>query len=37
MGLVIFGTAAAVAAASTGGLPNIGRPKMSAEPVYRGY
>jgi hypothetical protein len=37
IGLVIFGAAAAVAAASTGGLPNIGTAKMTAEPVYKGY
>ncbi len=29
--------AAAIAAASTGGLPNIGQPKMTSEPVYKGY
>jgi hypothetical protein len=27
----------AVAAASTGGLPNIGTPKMTGESVYKGY
>jgi hypothetical protein len=37
LSLVVFGAAAAVAAASTGGLPNIGSPKMTAEPVYKGY
>jgi hypothetical protein len=37
LGVVIFGLAAAVAAASTGGLPNIGKAKMTAEPVYKGY
>jgi len=37
LGLVLFGLAAAAAAASTGGLPNIGTPKTAGEPVYRGY
>jgi hypothetical protein len=38
--LVGFGLAAgaaAIAVASTGGLPNIGKAKMTAEPVYKGY
>jgi hypothetical protein len=35
--LVIFATTVAVAAASSGGLPNIGTPKMKTQPVYRGY
>jgi hypothetical protein len=35
--LVVFGAAAAPATASTGGLPNIGTAKMTAEPVYKGY
>ena len=29
--------ATAAVAATTGGLPNIGRAAMSAEPIYRGY
>ncbi len=29
--------AGAIAAATTGGLPNIGQPKMTAQPVYKGY
>ena len=37
LGLVLFGATVAIAAASTGGLPNIGKPSMNAEPVYRGY
>jgi hypothetical protein len=37
LGLAIFGLVAAAAAASTGGLPNIGNAKMTAEPVYKGY
>jgi hypothetical protein len=28
---------AAIAAAATGGLPNIGTPSMQAQPVYKGY
>jgi hypothetical protein len=37
VGLVLFAATVVVAAASTGGLPNIGKPKMKTEPVYRGY
>jgi hypothetical protein len=36
-GLALIGSAAAIASAATGGLPNIGTPKMKTEPVYRGY
>jgi hypothetical protein len=36
-GLVFLAATAAVAAASTGGLPNIGKPSMKAQPVYKGY
>jgi hypothetical protein len=36
-GLALFATTAAVAAASSGGLPNIGTPSMKTQPVYRGY
>lgn len=36
-GLVLLGATAAVAAASTGGLPNIGTASMKAQPVYKGY
>ena len=36
-GLVLFAASAAVAAASSGGLPNIGRATMTQEPVYKGY
>jgi hypothetical protein len=36
-GLVFLAATAAVAAASTGGLPNIGQPSMKAQPVYRGF
>jgi hypothetical protein len=35
--LVLFGASVAVAAASTGGLPNIGKPAMKTQPVYKGY
>jgi hypothetical protein len=37
VGLALLTATAAVAAASTGGLPNIGKPSMKAQPVYRGY
>jgi hypothetical protein len=37
VGLGIVAAAAAIAAASTGGLPNIGKAKMTAEPVFKGY
>lgn len=36
-GLALFAATAAVAAASSGGLPNIGTPSMKTQPVYRGY
>jgi hypothetical protein len=36
-GLVIFVATVAVAAASTGGLPNIGTPSMKTQPIYKGY
>ena len=38
--LLVFGlvaASAAIAAAATGGLPNIGKPSMQAQPVYKGY
>jgi hypothetical protein len=35
-GLLLAAVAAAIASAA-GGLPNIGTPKMAAQPVYRGY
>jgi predicted peptidase len=37
LGLVLFAATVAAAAASSGGLPNIGKAKMTAEPVYRGF
>jgi hypothetical protein len=33
----VFAAAAAIASASSEGLPNIGTPKMIAQPVYKGY
>jgi hypothetical protein len=36
-GLVLFVATVAAAAAATGGLPNIGKPSMKTQPVYRGY
>jgi hypothetical protein len=36
-GFVIFVASVAVAAASSGGLPNIGTPSMKTQPVYKGY
>lgn len=35
--LLIFAATVAVAAASSGGLPNIGTPQMKTQPVYKGY
>lgn len=38
--LLVFGLVAAfaaIAAAATGGLPNIGKASMQAQPVYKGY
>jgi hypothetical protein len=37
VGLALLAATAAVAAASTGGLPNIGTPSMKPQPVYKGY
>jgi hypothetical protein len=36
-GLGLVAAAAGIATAATGGLPNIGKPSMNAQPVYRGY
>jgi hypothetical protein len=36
-GLVLFATSVAVAAASSGGLPNIGKATMKGQAVYKGY
>ena len=36
-GAVALAATATVAAASTGGLPNIGKPSMKSEPVYKGF
>ena len=37
LGIAVFASVAAVATAATGGLPNIGKPKMTGQPVYKGY
>lgn len=37
LGFMLFAVTAAVAAAATGGLPNIGTPSMKTQPVYKGY
>lgn len=37
VGLVLFAATVAAAAAATGGLPNIGKPSMQAQPVYKGF
>lgn len=36
-GFALLAATAAIAAASTGGLPNIGQGKMTGQPVYKGY
>ena len=36
-GLALAAAAATIAAAAGSGLPNIGKPKMTAEPVYKGF
>jgi hypothetical protein len=36
-GLVLLAATGAAAAASTGGLPNIGTPSMKGQAVYKGY
>jgi hypothetical protein len=35
--VAVLVAAALAAAAASGGLPNIGKPKMTSEPVYKGY
>ncbi|HEX3315659.1 MAG TPA: hypothetical protein VHR72_12240 [Gemmataceae bacterium] len=37
IGIVLFAATAAVAVASTGGLPNIGKPSTKGQSVYKGY
>jgi hypothetical protein len=37
LGFGLVATAAGIAAAASGGLPNIGKPSMNAQPVYKGY
>lgn len=34
---IVVLASATIAAAATGGLPNIGKPAMAAQPVYKGY
>jgi hypothetical protein len=36
-GFGLVAAVAAIAAAATGGLPNIGKPSMAAQPVYKGF
>ena len=36
-GLVLFAASVAAAAASSGGLPNIGKPTSMKQPVYKGF
>jgi hypothetical protein len=36
-GVLLLAATASVAAAATGGLPNIGKPSLQAQPVYKGY
>jgi hypothetical protein len=36
-GFGLVAAAAGIAAAASGGLPNIGKPSMTAQPVYKGY
>jgi hypothetical protein len=35
--MTVLGAAAAIASASTGGLPNIGTPEMKSQPIYKGF
>ena len=37
IGVALFAATAVAALAAGGGLPNIGKAKMTAEPVYKGY
>ena len=37
VGFGLVAAAAGIAAAASGGLPNIGKPSMNAQPVYKGY
>ena len=37
VGFGLLAAAAAIAAASTGSLPNIGKARMTAQPVYKGF
>jgi hypothetical protein len=37
VGVALLAATAVAALAAGGGLPNIGKPKMTAQPVYKGY
>jgi hypothetical protein len=37
LGIALLAATAGIAFAAGGGLPNIGKPKMTAQPVYKGY
>ena len=37
LGFGLVAAAAGIAAAASGGLPNIGQPSMNAQPIYKGY
>ncbi len=37
IGVALFAATAVAAVAAGGGLPNIGKPKPTAQPVYKGY
>ena len=37
LGVAAFAVAAAAATAAAGGLPNIGKPKTTGQPVYKGF
>ncbi|MGH2971160.1 MAG: DUF7482 domain-containing protein [Gaiellaceae bacterium] len=37
LGFGLVAATAAIAAAATGGLPNVGKPNMTAEPVFKGF
>jgi hypothetical protein len=37
LGFGLVAAAAAIATAATGGLPNIGKPSMETQPVYKGF
>lgn len=37
IGVALFAATSVAALAAGGGLPNIGKPKLTAQPVYKGY